>query len=142
MKLPSFKRLYEQDFDKDDRDLVKRLGDTLNTDLENVYLALSNRISLVDNVQCTVKTIQISVNAEGKPQNITGFQLNRQGGTQAVSSVIGCQVIKAINLTNPTVYPTSCPFITFSQNETILTIEHIAGLPQNNLFELVIVAYN
>ena len=142
MRLPSFKRLYEQDFKEEDKALVRKLGDTLNTDLENVYLALSGRISLNDNIQCTIKVLQITVNSLGKPENITGYQLNRQGGTQAVSRVIGCQIIKAVNLTNPTVYPNGTPFMTFTQNEDFITIEHIAGLPQNNLFELTIVAYN
>ena len=142
MKLPSFKRLYESDFAEEYRDLIKTLASSFNNDMENVYLALSRRISVRDNVHCTVKTVTTAIDSNGLPIDAISFQLEREGGTQAVTKILGCQVFKVVNLTNDAVYPTGTPFITFSQNEQNITIEHIAGLPANNIFELTVVAYN
>lgn len=142
MKLPSFKRLFESDFAEEFRELVKTLAASYNTDMENVYLALSRRISVQDNIQCTVKNITVEVNANGIPKDAVSFQLDRAGGTQAVTKIIGCLVFTAINETNNAVYPTGTPFITFSQNESTILIEHVAGLPADNVFTLKVVAFN
>jgi hypothetical protein len=65
MKLPSFKRLFENDFDSSERNLVAKLALSLNQGIENLYLALSKRISLRDNIQCTVKDVQVTVDSNG-----------------------------------------------------------------------------
>jgi len=142
MKLPNFKRLYESDFPEEDQELIQILASSLNVDLENIYLALSKRLSLLDNIQCTVKTITTAVNAGGIPLDATSFKINKEGGTQAVTKIIGCTVYAAKNTTNNQVFPTATPFISFSQNEDTITIDHIAGLPENNIFQLTVVAFN
>jgi len=142
MKLPSFKRLYESDFSEEDQELIKTLASSYNGDMENIYLALSKRISLLDNIQCTVKIISTSVDSNGIPLDSTSFKISKQGGTQVATKIIGCPVFAAVNLTNNQVYPTAAPFISFSQNEDIITINHIAGLPANNVFQITLIAYN
>lgn len=142
MKLPSQKRINENDFDKEYQDLVKELASVLNTDIENIYLALSKRLSITDNVDCTVKTVTVLVDASGIPTTTTSFQLDRTGGTQVFSKIKGITVITATNNTNSTVYPTSQPFISWTQNEGRVTINHISGIPASNLFSLVLIAWN
>lgn len=142
MQLPSFKRLYESDFEEEDQELIKLLASSYNVDMENLYLALSKRVSLNDNIQCTIKTVTTAVDSNGIPVDAVSFQVDREGGTQAVTKIIGCQVLAAVNATNATNYPTGTPFISFSQNERIVTIEHIAGLPANDVFDLTVVAFN
>lgn len=142
MKLPSQKRINENDFSQEERELVKKLASILNTDIENVYLALSKRISLKDNIDCTVKTIEITVNSSGTPTSGGSFQLDRTGGTQVFSKVIGIDVKKAVNLDNSNSYPTSHPFISYTQNEGIINIDNISGLQAGARYQLTLVAWN
>lgn len=142
MRLPSFKRLYESDFAEEDREMIKILASSFNSDMENIYLALSKRVNLMDNIQCTIKTITITVDSNGIPIEGTSFQINKEGGTQATSKIVGITVYNAVNVTNNAVYPTATPFLSFNQDEEIITIEHVAGLPANNIFDLTIAAFN
>tara|TARA_R110000803_G_scaffold200258_2_gene264548 strand:+ start:2964 stop:3392 length:429 start_codon:yes stop_codon:yes gene_type:complete len=142
MRLPSYKRLYEVDFSEEDQEMIKILASSLNVDMENIYLALSKRISLVDNIQCTVKTVTVTVDSNGIPLDGASFQIDKEGGTQTVTKIIGIAVYNAVNQTNNSVFPTGAPFISFSQNEQTITINHIAGLPANNSFDLTVVSYN
>ena len=142
MKLPSQKRINESDFSADDRQLVKKLAGVLNTDIENVYLALSKRISLKDNIDCTLKVIEVVVNASGTPISGSSFQLDRSGGTQIFNRVIGIDVKRVINLDNSNNYPSSCPFISYTQNEGIINIDNITGLTAGVRYQLTLVAWN
>lgn len=142
MKLPSFKRIYESDYTEEDRELVRQLAVSLNTGIENIYLALSSRLTFADNFQCTVRNINVTVDSNGIPQDTTAFQLNAVGGTQAISRVIGIQVLAVTNLDDESVYPTGTPFISFNQDERVINIEHIAGLPAGFTFQLTLVAFN
>jgi hypothetical protein len=136
MKLPSIKRIDKQNFDPKDKDLIEKLGFTLNNDLEVVFNGLNRNISLKDNVLCTVKDVQIIVDSDGIPQNTASFQLDIQN-----MRILGCQVVKAINLKNSTGYVTGAPFITFSQASNIININHITGLRAGQTYNLTIIAW-
>jgi hypothetical protein len=141
MKLPSFKRLFENDFDSSERNLVAKLALSLNQGIENLYLALSKRISLRDNIQCTVKDVQVTVDSNGIPINTTSFRVDDTQINQNIP-VIGCMVINATNSTNPTTYPTATPFISWTQTANAVQINHVSGLQANNTYVLRIVAFN
>lgn len=142
MKLAGYKYIYENDFNEEERELVRKLANSLNIGIENVYLALNNRLTFQDNFQGTYKQIEVTLDAKGKPTDTTAFQLDKQGGTQYASSVNGILILKAENLTNPTVYPTAVPLVSFSQDNELLTVEHIAGLPAGYKFRLTLMAFN
>jgi len=142
MKLAGFKRIYENDFNSDDRELVRKLANSLNIGIENVYLALNNRLTLGDNIQGTFTQIDVAVDTNGIPVGTTGFQLDKQGGTQVVPNVIGIMILRAENLDSTTVFPTGVPYISFSQDNQFLQINHIAGLPTGYTFRLTLMAFN
>lgn len=141
MKLPSFKRIYDNDFKQEDRDLVRKLANSLNIALENVYLALGNRLTIADNFQSTVKDIDVTVNSLGIPQDISSFQLDKFGSTQTGTDtkILGVLVIRAVNLTNSTSYVTSAPFLSWAQTQTGIQIQHVSGLIPGNTYRLTIV---
>ena len=140
MKLQSFKRLNISDFSEDEQALVEKLAVSLNIGIDNVYLALANRLTFADNFSATQKTFEVTVNSEGIPTTAVGFKLNTNTNVQP--RITGAQVIFAQNLTNSSSYPSATPFLSYTQNSTIVNINHVAGLQANNLYELTVVIYH
>jgi len=136
-KLSSYRRIITNDFEEEEQPLVEQLSVSLNQAFNQVYYALNGRISLVDNIQCTVAALNIIVDSTGKPTSQTSFKLT--GG--ADYSIIGCQVIRAENQTNPAIYPTGQPFISFTQNSGSLYINNITSLQANQRYSILVVAY-
>ena len=142
MKLAGYKYIYENDFKAEDRELVRKLAGSLNIGIENVYLALNNRLTLEENIQGTFKQIDITLDSNGQPTDTTGFRLDKQGGTQVVPNVVGVLVLRAENLTDEAVFPTGTPMISFSQDNEFLQISHVTGLPAGYTFRLTLMAFN
>jgi len=136
MRLPGLKRLEKQNFKDEDQDLIETLAFTINNDLDPLYEALNRKLSLKDNLFCTVKDVIIIVDANGIPKNSASFQLDNVN-----MRVLGCNVLKVINQTISTSYPTSSPFISFGQNSNIVNINHITGLQSDQQYLITVVAY-
>lgn len=131
MRLPSFKRLFKQDFQQEFREFVDRLSVSYNSGIEVLYDLANNKISFKDNILSVVKDVTLTVNANGIPTNTASVTLDG-----IVRTPIGCFVVLATNLTTASVFPTSQPFVTFTQNENSITINHVSGLPAGNSFLL------
>jgi hypothetical protein len=140
MKLPNFKRLNIVDFTEEQQALVEKLADSLNIGIDSVYLALANRLTFTDNFSATQKSFQVTVNSLGIPVAPIGFRLNTN--SNVTPRITGSQVIVANNLTNPLVFPTATPFLSYTQNGTSVNINHIAGLPAGYNFELTVVIFH
>lgn len=134
-KLGSYRRIITNDFKQEDRQLVGQVASPVNDSFNELYFAVNGRISLRDNVFCTVKDIDITVDASGFPINDAGFTLDKQG------QVMGCQVIYAANQVNSALFPTGQPFVSFTQNNTQVYVNHITGLQPNSRYIVRIVAY-
>ena len=132
MKLGNFKKLWDKDFDPENQDLVNKLALTINSGFENLYQALSKRLTFADNIQSDVKSIDVQVDATGKPINKVTFKL----GTDF--SINGCIIIQAINNTLPTAYVYSAPFISWTQKQTGIQIDNITGLIPSHKYTLKI----
>jgi|GEM_PF-1876691 hypothetical protein len=134
-RLSSYKRIVTNDYKEEDRELVDQLSGSVNDSFNALYFAVNGRLSLSENIFCTVKDVEVTVNSSGVPTFTTSFGLNSS------YLVIGCQVIKVDNLTNSSSYPTGQPFITFVQNGNSVIINHISNLQPNNRYLVRIVAY-
>jgi len=137
MKLPWFKRLYEKDFDEEYQDLVSDLAVTINTSFENIYLALSNRLTFSDNFDSSINEVIVEVDENGKIKSGNSFKIAQKSNT-TISKVLGLQVINVVNLSNNGQYPTGTPFISFRQSESTITLEHITSLPKNTKFKITV----
>ncbi len=136
MKIPNFKRLTKSDYNKEDQEFIDKLGFIINNSFEVIYEALNRKVDLVNNIACTVRDVTLSVDSEGAPVATASFSLDNPQ-----SKVIGCQVISCVNLDESNVFPTATPFITFTQTNTGILINNVAGLPAGTNFRLKIVAY-
>lgn len=135
IRIPLFKRIYKSDYEKDQQDLIEKLSFSINVGMENFQGVLNNRTSLQDNIQCTLKTFNVTVDSSGKPTTTSAFTLTSLG------TLSGIIVLNAVNQTNSTVYPTGTPFISFSVNSNLVSITNIAGLPAGNNFLITVVAF-
>jgi hypothetical protein len=140
MQIPGYKRINIVDYTADQQALVEKLASTLNIGIDNVYLALNNRLTFADNFSATQKTLTVTVDSAGKPTQSLSFPLNTANNQQP--RIIGTQIISATNNTYSSVYPTAAPFISYTQSGNTININHIAGLPANNEFALTIVVFH
>jgi hypothetical protein len=136
MKLSNFKRIISTDFDEKDQPLIEKLGRNLNDGIDGLYFALNNKLTFEDNFLSTVKDVEVTVNSSGVPTTRTSILLN------TTNVVKGTQVIATTNKTSATGYPTSCPFISYTQNGNTLFIDNITGLIPNNRYIIRFIAYN
>lgn len=134
-KLASYRRIITNDFDKEQKKLIEQLSSPINDSFNELYFAVNGRISLRDNVYCSVKDVDIIVDINGSPTTTTSFSLDKQG------SVLGCTVLSALNQTNTAIYPTGQPFISFLQNGTSIIVNNITGLQAGNRYTVRIVAF-
>lgn len=137
MKLASYRRIITQDYEKDDQKLIEQLGSTINDSFNSVYSALGKRLTFTDNIAATVKELIVTLDSNGVPQQLTRFSVD-------VPNLPVVQVIcgRARNITNPTTYPTSAPFISFTQNGDTVIINHITGLAANQQWRIIVTALN
>lgn len=127
MKLPSYQRIMKEDIEEEYRPLIEKIGFSINSFLQAVLTLSTNQITIKDNLFQEIKLITVEVTSSGKPT--TQLQLS----TTLTNQLAGIQVIKIVNNTSTTVYPTSGVFPSWSQNNKVITINHITGLvPGNN----------
>lgn len=134
MRLPSFKRLFKQDFDTTYQNFVDKLAQPFNQ-MEVLFQALSNNVSLVDNMLVTIKDVLVRVDANGKPLATTSFTVTTKG------PILGVSVINVTNETNSASYPASGVTISYTQDTTTIIINHITGLLAGNSYSLKIIAW-
>lgn len=137
MKLSSFKRIITQDFPKESQKMIEQLGSTLNDSFTQIYSAINKRLTFADNIACTVKDVQVMVDSSGNTTQIASFSLDVPN-----MPVLGVVVIKAENLTNSAVYPTTAPFISYQIVGNTVRINNITGLQENNVYRLKVIAIN
>lgn len=134
-KLATYKRITTGDFEEDQQTFVEQLAFPINDGFNEIYFAMNGRVDLRNNLFCTVKDVEVTVKDTGVPVNSTSFSLDKDG------KILGCQVVYAANQANTAIYPTSQPFVSFTQNGKTVTINHISGLQSGQRYIVRIVAY-
>lgn len=134
-KLPSFKRLFKSDYPTDQQNLVETLSSSLNIGIESLYEALNKKLTFKDNFLGSTKEVLLEVGISGEPKITTGFSLD--GLTTPIE---GLMVVRAENLTNSSVYPTSGVFVSYTQSGGSIIINHVTGLQANNKYKLKVIA--
>jgi len=135
-KLGNFKRINKSDFDQEIQPTIDLLAGSINDGFDSAYAALSGRLTLGDNMQGTLFTVNITVNADGTVKAKTVVPL------KSAVRVVGLSVLRAENQSNAAGYPNNAPFITYRQLSASVDILHVTGLPANTPFLLTVFAYN
>lgn len=124
MRLPSFKRIFKDDYKEEDKDMISQLAGSLNIALESLFNLSRNKANLLDNIDCTVGDINIEVDSNGKPSSITTLSL-RDGQ----NGVLGLSVINILNNTDNTNYaaPTQVSFNVLSGKIQITAVKGLTA---------------
>lgn len=128
-KIQSFKRLIKEDVEEQYRPLIEKIGFSVNNFADEVVNTINGNLT-TENLGEKIKDVVVTVNATGSPITATSFK------TDLSSVVQGMWVVKAENVTNKATYPTSQPFITWSENNNVITVNNISGLQANNKYKL------
>ena len=135
MKLEQFKRLFFTDFEEKYHDLMETLSGILNDSLEKLHQLADHRISLKDNIYCELRSVDLTVDADGIPINPVQFTHKLDNRTE------GIQLLGFENLTNPMLYPSAGVTVITSEQDRVVTIKKVTGLPINNKFRLKLILY-
>lgn len=130
-RVPDITYIRTEDFDGDQKKMIDRIAFPVNTFMEQTSSALDRSLDF-QNLNRELITLDITVDANGNPTTQTRYSSNLK------SRVAGHNCISAINTTNPLVYPTSQPFISFIQNTNLVTINNVSGLQANQKYQIVL----
>lgn len=122
MKLQGFRRLIVEDLPAESKAIGDKFASVINPFAEEVVNAINGKLSITDNLNQKYKEVSVQMNSNGTPRADTAFQHGLIGRCRGIS------VEKVENLTNVNVYPTSAPFITFTESGGLVTVKHITGL--------------
>lgn len=136
MKFETPKRLIREDVEDKDRPIAEKVGFIINPSFEQLSKILNKNLTIEDNFNQSKQDVILTVNASGNPITTVQFKTGING------SCAGLQVIKAENQTNSRTYPTGTPFISFTEQAGVITINNITNLQTNNKYKLKIIIYS
>jgi hypothetical protein len=119
--IPTQRLLKPEDFDQKDQALVQKLAFPFNTFMQQVISAFSNNLDF-NNLNQQVNTFSVSVDSSGKPTSPIQFKLNLK------TKLAGLICINASNTSGTTRLPASQPFVNYTLNAGVVTINNINGL--------------
>lgn len=135
-KLASYKRIVTNDYPKEERKFVEQIAAPINDGFNALYFALSGNLSIRDNLFCTVRTIDVTVDVNGAPIGQLVITLDKQ------APIFGCQVVSAVNQSNTAVYPTGAPFLSYSAVTNGILVNNVTGLQANARYSLNVIIWH
>lgn len=133
-KLPSYRRIIETDYKPDDQELVRQLSVSVNYGIEAVYDLLNGKLTLKDNVNSTIKQLDIELNANGTPKVKTVIKKTN------TDRIEGLWVISVSNLTKSSVYPTSGVTVSYTETSDSIILDHLTGLSAGYVWRIKLIA--
>jgi len=134
---PSWRRIIQQDYPSQYQDLIGQIALPINWGFDTIFRALSNGLTFASNIQSTINTFQVVVDANGNPTSNITINKDVPG-----VSLIGVVVVKAVNNTNSNVFPTGSPFVSYTETSNQIIINNISGLQPNNNYSITIIGIN
>lgn len=131
MKAPDLKRITKEDFPSEYQDLIDKLAFPLNSFMEQVKNILSGNVDF-DNLSREIITVRIQTDNTSKPINTVTFK------SKLRTRVRGLNVISLSVISSSNSYPSQAPFISFSQNGAIVTLNNVAGLAPETTYDLLL----
>lgn len=132
-RVPDIKRIQKSDFEEEYQELVDKLAFPINSFFEQTRSAFDRNIDF-RNLNQEVINIDITVDAFGIPT------LEAKYRSTLKTKVLGHSCINAINISGTAGFPTGQPFLTFVQNNNIVTILNVTGLPADTKYTLVVLS--
>lgn len=124
--LPDTRRLNREDF-QDAPNWIDPMLTVINAFMDSVYNIMNRNISLTQNLNIQIVTINVETDTNG---DIKPVKLK----TTVRGRVAGVSVIRVITTDTSSI----SPFVSFTQNENILTISNIASLNSNQKYKIIL----
>lgn len=131
MKIEIPRQIRAEDFAEDEQQLVSKLSRNLTPFMDSVFRVLDGGVDY-ENLNRQFLDIDIIIDASGLVSSAPQIKSKLRG------RVRGINVLNAINLVDPSIYPTSAPFISFTTNADIVTILNVTSLQVNSQYRLSI----
>jgi hypothetical protein len=131
--LPSFKLLNAQDYPSQFQGLITTLAQNLNNQIQLLYNSLNNSLTFTNNMESTIKTFSVTVDATGAPISNTAI------AKDVTDTILGLIIVKAVNSTSSTTYPMGGVFISYTETSTSIIVNNVTGLQANQAYNLTIV---
>lgn len=129
MQIP--KKIRVEDFSGDNKEVIEKIAFMFNPFADEVYRLMDGNL---DTSNLNRQIVDVSV----KIDNLGALVAQPQIKVTTNGKIRGLNVISANNSINPTVYPISAPFVSFTTNSNILTILNVSGLQNNSEYKLVL----
>jgi hypothetical protein len=130
-KAPDLKRISKEDFPAQYQDLIDKLAFPLNSHMEQVRNLFSKGID-IDNLTREFITLKVQTDSTSRPINKLSFKSSLRNKLKGINVISG-------NITSSnTSYLQQAPFISFSQNTNIVSINNISGLAPETTYELLL----
>jgi hypothetical protein len=130
--LPSFKLINSQDYPSQYQSLISTLAQNLNNQIQVLYNAFNNGLTFTNNMESTIKTFAVTVNATGTPSSSISITKDQ------TDTILGLIVVKAVNSTSSTVYPSGGVFVSYTETSTAIIITNVTGLQANQQYNVTI----
>ncbi len=130
--LPSFKLLNSQDYPSQYQSLITTLAQNLNNQIQVLYNAFNNGLTFTNNMESTIKTFAVTVDATGAP--ISSVSITKD----QTDTILGLIVVKAVNSTSSSTYPSGGVFVSYTETSTSIIINNITGLQANQQYNVTI----
>ena len=124
--LPDTRRLNREDF-QDAPNWIDPMLTVINAFMDSVYNIMNRNISLTQNLNIQIATINVETDSNG---DIKPVKLK----TTVRGRVAGVTVIRVITTDTSSI----SPFVSFTQNEDILTISNIASLNNSEKYKIIL----
>lgn len=121
-RIPDLRLLKKEDFDGKDQALIEKLAFPINNFMQQVVNVFKNGIDF-NNLNQQFNIVTVSVDSTGTPVNTIQFKCNLS------TKVLGMVCINAVNQSSTIRFPSAQPFISFTQNNSLVTINNISGFP-------------
>jgi alcohol dehydrogenase class IV len=128
-QLNNVRRIVAEDFPEDVRDTVSKLASILNSHMDDV-VELADKNITYENLDRTQITIDVTVDASGKPRSVSQINIG-------LTSYTGKVIQDVIGLDGGSVISTPYLDCTY-QGNGIVRINRILGLPAGKKMRLVI----
>ena len=130
-KVPDLKRIVKEDFDPEYQQLIEKLAFPINSHMEQVRALFDKGIDFTNLTQELI-TLKVQTNEKSVPNSRLTFKSTLR------NKVRGIIVVSAAITSSNTSYMQAQPFISFSQNLNIVTINNISSLAPETSYELLL----
>lgn len=116
-KISANKRLVKEDFAAEEQDLIDKLAFIINPIIQEIVYAFNKNITITDNLNMEIRTIEVEVDSSGLPKSPTFYKstlTTKVSGViiikcEKISDNIPVFSISSITAATPTVVTTSAP---------------------------------